>query len=351
MPNLSFFSMLHEIIANPMLMVTMVLTLGVTFVNGWTDAPNAIATSISTRSIGVRPAILMAAICNLLGVLVMSAFNSSVAFTIKNVANFGSDTHKALIALCAATSAIVIWAVGAWVFGIPTSESHALVAGLSGAAIALNGGIEGININEWLKVLEGLILSAVLGFAFGFLICRIVVLVFNRVPAQKTNNFFQIAQVAAGAAMAFMHGAQDGQKFMGVMLLGIFLCNGLDQTAAVAIPFWMIIVISLTMGFGTSIGGKKIIKSVGMDMVRLKKYQGFASDLAAALCLLFMTIMGMPVSTTQVKTASVLGAGAERRLSAVKMNVVYDMVLTWICTFPGCGIIGYVMAVIFLKIF
>ena len=163
--------MLKEIIANPMLMVTMILTLGVTFVNGWTDAPNAIATSISTRSIGVRPAILMAAVCNLFGVLVMSAFNSSVAFTIKNVANFGSDTHKALIALCAATSAIVIWAVGAWVFGIPTSESHALVAGLSGAAIALNGGIEGINIEEWLKVLEGLILSAVLGFAFGFLIC------------------------------------------------------------------------------------------------------------------------------------------------------------------------------------
>ncbi|MBQ8994217.1 MAG: inorganic phosphate transporter [Oscillospiraceae bacterium] len=334
-----------------MLLVTMVLTLGVTFVNGWTDAPNAIATSISTRSIGVRPAILMAAVCNLFGVLVMSAFNSSVAFTIKNVANFGTDTHKALIALCAATAAIVIWAIGAWVFGIPTSESHALVAGLSGAAIALNGGIEGINLHEWLKVLEGLIFSAVLGFVFGFLICRVVVIIFSHIPAQKTNSFFQYAQVGAGAAMAFMHGAQDGQKFMGVMLLGIFLCNDIDQTSAVSIPFWMILLISLTMGVGTSIGGKKIIKSVGMDMVRLKKYQGFSSDLAAALCLLFMTILGMPVSTTQVKTASVMGAGAERRLSAVKMNVVKDMVFTWICTFPGCGVIGYFMAKLFLRMF
>ena len=342
---------MSQILTNPTLLITSILTLGVTFVNGWTDAPNAIATSISTRSIGVRPAILMAAICNFFGVLVMSWFNSSVAFTIKNIANFGTDNHKALIALCAAMSAIVIWAIGAWVFGIPTSESHALVAGLSGAAIALNGGVEGINLNVWVKVLEGLILSAILGFVFGFLICRIIVLIFSHIPAKNSNDFFQYAQIGAGAAMAFMHGAQDGQKFMGVMLLGIFLCNDIEQTSAVAIPFWMIILISLTMGIGTSIGGKKIIKSVGMDMVRLKKYQGFASDLAAALCLLFMTVFGMPVSTTQVKTSAVMGAGAERRLSAVKMNVVQDMVFTWICTFPGCGLIGFAMAKLFLMIF
>lgn len=143
--------------------MSVLLTIGVIFVNGWTDAPNAIATCVSTRCMEVRAAILMAAVFNFFGVLVMSLVNSSVAMTIRNMVNFGGDNEKASIALCAAMAAIVIWAVGAWYFGIPTSESHALIAGLSGAAIALQGGIAGINLHEWVKVLYGLVLSTVLG--------------------------------------------------------------------------------------------------------------------------------------------------------------------------------------------
>ena len=173
MDQITFSSILSVMGKDPMLLVSVMLTLGVIFVNGWTDAPNAIATAVSTRSINVNRAIAMAAVCNFVGVLVMTSFNSSVAFTIKNMVNFGDDSRAALIALAASLAAIVIWAVGAWYFGIPTSESHSLIAGLTGAAIAL-GGLSGVNGGEWMKVIYGLILSTVLGFGAGFGIGRLI---------------------------------------------------------------------------------------------------------------------------------------------------------------------------------
>ena len=143
---MSLLEFIKSLTEQPMLAVSTLLTLGVILVNGWTDAPNAIATCVSTRAIGARKAIVMAAVFNFLGVLVMTAINSSVATTIYNMVDFGTDSHAALIALCAAMAAIVIWAVAAWYFGIPTSESHALIAGLSGAAVAVQGGFGGIRV-------------------------------------------------------------------------------------------------------------------------------------------------------------------------------------------------------------
>lgn len=165
---ISLSEFLAQLAANPVLAVTVALTLGVVLVNGWTDAPNAIATCVSTRAMSARSAILMAAVFNFLGVLVMTMVNASVAATIYNMVDFGGNTADALTALCAALVAIVAWATAAWWFGIPTSESHALIAGLSGAAIALHGGFAGINGGEWIKVLYGLVLSTLLGFAFGW---------------------------------------------------------------------------------------------------------------------------------------------------------------------------------------
>ena len=151
--------------------------------------------------------------------------------------------------------------------------------------------------------------------------------------------------------MAFMHGAQDGQKFMGVLLLGVCLINGNENTSGVALPVWMMLLCSAVMGIGTSIGGKKIIKSVGMDMVKLEKYQGFSADMAGAFCLLLSSVFGIPVSTTHTKTTAIMGVGAVKRLSAINFKVVQDMVLTWVLTFPGCGFIGFLMAKIFLSVF
>lgn len=339
------------ITTNPMLAITVLLTTGVILVNGWTDAPNAIATCVSTRAMSPRSAILMAAVFNFLGVFVMTSINASVAATIYNMVDFSGNTHEALVALCAALLAIVIWATAAWWFGIPTSESHALIAGLSGAAIALHGGFAGINGSEWIKVVYGLFLSTLLGFGMGWGTSKLTIFSFRRMDRRRTGPFFKNAQIGGAAAMAFMHGAQDGQKFMGVFMLGMFLANGQGNVGNFEIPIWLMLFCSIVMGLGTSIGGYRIIKSVGMDMVKLEKHQGFAADLAAAGCLLISSLTSIPVSTTHTKTTSIMGVGAAKRLSAVNWGVVKEMVMTWVLTFPGCGIIGYLMAKLFIAVF
>ena len=346
--DVSFMSFLQSVTSSPVLLITVLLTLGVIFVNGWTDAPNAIATCITTRCMSTRSAIWMSAIFNFLGVFVMTQINSSVASTISNMVDFGGNTREALIALCAALFSIVVYSVGASYFGIPTSESHSLIAGLSGAAIAIQNGIGGINMDEWAKVLYGLVLSLILGFATGWVVCKVVSLVCYRMDRRKTNRFFRGAQIFGAAAMSFMHGAQDGQKFIGVLFLGIAFSNGQGSVSGISIPVWLMLVCSVVMAAGTSVGGEKIIKSVGMDMVKLEKYQGFSADLSAAFCLLLSSVFGIPVSTTHTKTSAIMGVGAVKRISAINFGVVRDMVLTWVFTFPGCGLISFLVAKAFI---
>ncbi|UNL70910.1 inorganic phosphate transporter [Bifidobacterium longum subsp. longum] len=369
--DVSLAHFLQQVLSNPALTVTTLLTLGVIFVNGWTDAPNAIATCVTTRCMRVRSAVIMAAIFNFLGVFIMTQLNASVASTISNMVDFGGDTNAALIALCAALFSIVVYSVGASLLGMPTSESHSLIAGLSGAAIAIQGGIGGINMGEWVsgaaiaiqggigginmgewvKVLYGLVASLLFGFAVGWLVCKAVTLICAGMDRRRTNGFFTYAQIVGAAAMSFMHGAQDGQKFIGVLFLGMAFCNGQPSVTGVMIPVWLMILCSTIMGVGTSVGGERIIKSVGQDMVKLEKYQGFSADLSSALCLLVMTVLGIPVSTTHTKTSAIMGVGAVRRLSAINFGVVRDMMLTWVFTFPGCGLISFVMAKLFMVVF
>ena len=350
--DLSFSYFWEQMMSNPLLLMAVVLTLGVILVNGWTDAPNAIATCVVTRCLSPRLAILMAAVFNFLGVFIMSLVNATVAQTITKMVDFGTNSHEAIVALSAALFAIVLWAILAWVFGIPTSESHALIAGLTGGAIALHGGLSGVNGAEWVKVIYGLVISVILGFLLGFVICKIVVIIFRNIQRNKTETFFRFAQIGGAAAMSFMHGAQDGQKFMGVILLSILLINGQSaDNVSVEMPIWLMAVCSIVMGVGTSIGGKKIIKSVGMDMVKLEKYQGFSADLAASVALLISSVFGIPVSTTHAKTTSIMGVGAVRRISAINFSVVKEMAVTWILTIPGCGLIGFIMTKIFMAIF
>jgi PiT family inorganic phosphate transporter len=342
---------LTGVLASPALLVTCILTLAVVLVNGWTDAPNAIATAISTRVIKPNNAIILASVFNFLGVFVMTLISPKVAVTISNMVNFGDQTDKALIALCAALVAIVIWATAAWYFGIPTSESHALIAGLSGAAIAISGGIQGINFDEWKLVLYGLVISTVIGFGLGFAIVKLVAFLFRNADRRHTRPFFKAAQISGAAMMGFMHGAQDGQKFIGVFMLGMALSQGITGAPEFDVPIWLMILCSIVMALGTSIGGYRIIKAVGMDMVKLEVYQGFSADLAGALCLLLSSMGGIPVSTTHTKTAAIMGVGAAKRVSSVNWGIVREMVLTWILTFPGCGLIGYIIAKLFIAVF
>lgn len=349
--DVSLAQFVAQVVSNPILAVTVLLTLGVIFVNGWTDAPNAIATAVTTRSINIRPAIIMSAVFNFLGMLLMTMINSSVASTISNMVDFGTDTQMALVALCAALFSIVVYSVGASIFGIPTSESHSLIAGLTGAALAVQGGLDGVNGQEWIKVIYGLVLSLALGFALGWGICKALTIICANMDRRRTNKAFKYAQIFGAAAMSFMHGAQDGQKFIGVLLLGVAFCNGQPDLVNAAIPIWLMMLCSITMGVGTSVGGEKIIKSVGMDMVKLETFQGFSADLAGAACILLSTLTGIPVSTTHTKTSAIMGVGAVKRLSAINFSVVKDMMLTWVFTFPGCGLISFVMAKVFMMVF
>lgn len=346
--DVTFGAFVSQVFSNPVLAITTLLTLGVIFVNGWTDAPNAIATCVTTRCMPPKRAIFMSAVFNFFGVLIMTHFNSSVASTISNMVDFGGDTKMALVALCAALFSIVIYSVTASVFGIPTSESHSLIAGLTGAAIAL-GGADGVNMDEWVKVLYGLVLSIALGFASGWVCCKLVTLICAGMDRRRTNGFFKYAQIFSAALMSFMHGAQDGQKFIGVLFLGLAFVNGQSSVVDMVIPVWLMVLCSAVMGIGTSVGGENIIKSVGQDMVKLEKYQGFSADLASSFCILLATLTGIPVSTTHSKTCSIMGVGAVKRLSAVNFGVVKDMMLTWVFTFPGCGAIAFVMAKIFIM--
>ena len=349
--DVSFSYFVNAMSSSPVLLISVLLTMGVIFVNGWTDAPNAIATCITTRCMRPRPAILLSAVFNFLGVLVMTHINASVASTISNMVDFGGDTHEALIALCAALFSIVVYSVVASMFGIPTSEIHSLIAGLSGAALAMQNGVGGINMSEWVKVLDGLLATLALGFCFGWILCKALTIICGRMDRRRTNRFFTGAEIFGAAAMSFMHGAQDGQKFIGVLFLGVAFSNGMSSVEGVLIPVWLMLLCSAVMGIGTSVGGEKIIKAVGMDMVKLEKYQGFSADLSAALCLLLSSVFGIPVSTTHTKTSAIMGVGAVKRLSAINFGVVKDMVLTWVFTFPGCGLISFVMAKLFMVLF
>ena len=328
------------------LIVVVVLVCASIFVNGWTDAPNAITTVVSTRVLSPKAAVGLAAVFNLLGVLLMG---TAVAETISSIIELNPGTD-ALVTLAAAQIAIVTWAVGAWRFGIPTSESHALIAGLTGAALA-GGGLATVSWDAWQKVLWGLAISSVLGFVTGWLATAGVTKAFGRMKRQTANKLFSYGQVMSASAMAFSHGAQDGQKFMGVLAFALMMGGAIPYTGTFSIPIWIMVGCSLMMAVGTSIGGYRIIKTMGMDMVKIEKYQGFSSEIAASACMLVSTAFGIPLSTTNTKGTALMGAAAARRLSNVNWGIVKEMLLAWVLTFPACGLIGYLMALLLHAIF
>jgi PiT family inorganic phosphate transporter len=276
----------------------------------------------------------------------MTLINSSVADTIREMVCFGENTSDASIALCAALCSIILYSTVASTFGIPTSESHSLIAGITGAAIAVSGNVSGIRFDAWQKVLYGLLASLILGFVSGLLTCKGV----RRAFEMRHVLAMRRAQIFSAAAMSFMHGAQDGQKFIGILFLGLIFSGKLQSADNTRIPVWLMLLCSLVMALGTCVGGKKIIQSIGTDMVRLNRRQGFSADLGAAACLLFCSIYGIPVSTTHTKVSAILGAGTaeEGSLASVDLSLVREMLFAWIFTFPVSGLLGYFLTKLFL---
>ena len=256
--DVSLAHFLQQVLSNPALTVTTLLTLGVIFVNGWTDAPNAIATCVTTRCMRVRSAVIMAAIFNFLGVFIMTQLNASVASTISNMVDSAATRTRrsSPYARRCSPSSYTAWALAARHTHLrkPQPDRRPVRS-----TIAIQGGIGGINMGEWVKVLYGLVASLLFGFAVGWLVCKAVTLICAGMDRRRTNGFFTYAQIVGAAAMSFMHGAQDGQKFIGVLFLGMAFCNGQPSVTGVMIPIWLMILCSTIMGVGTSVGGERII--------------------------------------------------------------------------------------------
>ncbi|MCL2056411.1 MAG: inorganic phosphate transporter [Oscillospiraceae bacterium] len=320
------------------------LVLGAVFVNGWTDAPNAIASAVGTRAISFRKAVWLAAVCNLAGAALISAANVSVAQTMLSVADFGASGQIAARAICAVMAAVVLFAACAWYFGLPTSESHALIAALAGASVAVGGTAP--SRDAWIKVILGLVLSLAAGYFFGFVLAKALRKPLSFVSPRGLDRF----QIAGCAATAMMHGAQDGQKFAAV-LIAVFFAGKTGEGLRGAGYTWVFMLCAVIMAAGTAVGGKRIVVSVGIKMVPLQKYQGVCADLGGSLCLLLASFTGIPVSTTHTKTSAILGAGiagGKKGGRRADTSVVRAMLLAWGFTFPVCGAIGYLLTSLFL---
>lgn len=308
------------------------IVLGVLFVNGWTDAPNSIAAAVASRALSFRRAAGLAALCELTGVMVSSLLVPTVAETVFSMVDLGRDPSSALIALQAALLAVICWATAAWYFGIPTSESHALLAGLTGSAFALHGNFSGVSAAAWGKILFGLIFSTLLGALFGRQAARWVSTLTP--PPQAVRR----GQICCAGTMAFLHGAQDGQKFLAILLLLRSLAEG--QTAhmfRVSLP--LAALCAGIMSLGVLCGGRRIIDTVTVGMAGLRPVQSLAADSAGAICLLAASLLGLPVSTTHTKVSALLGASTLKRQQISFLPILGG----WLLTFPGCGLLAFLL--------
>lgn len=324
------------------LIFTVLITFAVAFVNGMTDAPNAIVSCVSTESISMKKAVVIAAVADFAGSVTLGMMNGRVSETVVDIAAFDKNSNAALVGLSAAMLSVVIWAVAAWFFGIPTSESHALISALAGAGVATNKGLSHINVLAWKKVAYGLFVSVFIGFLSGFIVLKLTNIFLHK---HFNGRFITRAQILSGVFMSFMHGAQDSQKFTGIVMLALSVSGLSDEKKT---PIWLLILCPLFIAAGTATGGERIIRKIGNGMLKMNKDQGFSSDIAGSLCLLLSTLMGMPVSTTHTKTSAVLGTGVAFDPKSVNWKIAGEMMAAWLITFPLCGILGYIITKVFM---
>jgi phosphate/sulfate permease len=314
------------------LIVIVVVALAFDYTNGFHDAANAIAVAVSTKALTPRAALGLAAVMNLVGALISTKVAATVGAGIIDPPTGSGGLQVVFAALIGA----IAWNLITWYFGLPSSSSHALIGGLVGAALAASESVKWLGIVD--KVVVPMVLSPLLGFGLGYLFMLAILWSFRRANAHKAHRGFRYAQIVSSATMAFGHGTQDAQKTMGIITLALVTSGELDSFA---VPLWVILASALAISAGTYAGGFRIMRTLGRRIIQLTPAGGFAAQtVASGILIATATVFAVPVSTTHVTTASIMGVGATRRLSAVRWGVAGNIVVAWVVTLPAAGAVA-----------
>lgn len=307
------------------------LALAFDYINGFHDTANAIATSVSTRAISPKKAIIMTAVLNFLGAMVSTGVAKTIGGDIVMSPSF-IDSGIISAALIGA----IVWNLLTWYWGIPSSSSHALIGGIIGA-VGWSVGFDALNESGILKIFLSLILSPIVAMIGGYIVMKALLLIFGRFSPIVLNDRFRSMQIVSAVMMAFSHGSNDAQKAMGIITLTL-LSGGYIDTLDV--PLWVKLCCATAMACGTAVGGWKIISTMGTKIFKLETINGFAADLNSAITIFTATFLHLPVSTTHVVSGSLLGVGASKRIKAVNWGVARSMVMAWFVTIPLSGIVA-----------
>ena len=330
---------MHEL--QIIMILVIVLALVFDFINGFHDTANAIATSVSTRAMSPRIAIIMAAILNFCGAM----YSTGVAHTIGGDIVKSAEHVNELI-LIAALASSVIWNLLTWWLALPSSSSHALVGGIIGAVLISTGTV---GLNYWVigKIILALVLSPLCAAIVGCIIMTLLFMIFGKCRPSAINNRFKKMQILSAAMMAFSHGSNDAQKSMGIITLALLSAG---YISVFEVPTFVKIMAAVSMGCGTAIGGWKIIKTVGGKIFKLEPISGFAADLNSSLIIFSATLMSLPVSTTHVVSGSIMGVGTAKRIKAVRWGVAQQMAVAWVLTIPATAALAAIIYK-FIKLF
>ncbi|MEH7343091.1 inorganic phosphate transporter [Bacillus sp. JJ1532] len=313
------------------------------FINGFHDTANAIATSVSTKALKPRHAIILASVMNFVGAMTFTGVAKTIT---KDIVDPFTLQNGSLVIL-AALIAGIFWNLLTWYYGIPSSSSHALIGSIAGAAIAASG-FAALNYQGFLKILQALIFSPIIAFVVGFIVYSIFKVVFRNNNLTKTNRNFRLFQIFTAALQSYTHGTNDAQKAMGIITMALIANNYVTTTD---IPFWVQFSCALAMGLGTSVGGWKIIKTVGGKIMKIRPVNGVAADITGAMIIFGATFIHLPVSTTHVISSSILGVGSAHRLKGVKWGTAQRMLITWVITLPISATIAGLVYLLLNAIF
>ena len=308
------------------------------FINGFHDTANAVATAVSTRALTPRTAILLASVMNFIGALTFTG----VAGTITKDIVDPFKLENGLIVVLAAIIAAILWNLITWYYGIPSSSSHALIGSIAGAAIASQGSFAVLHYEGFTKIIVVLLVSPIIAFCVGFIMYSIVKVVFKNANLTKSNRNFRFFQIFTASLQSFSHGTNDAQKSMGIITLALIVAN-IQTGTSVEPQLWVKVACATAMGLGTAVGGWKIIKTVGGNIMKIRPANGAAADLSSALTIFVASSLHFPLSTTHVVSSSILGVGSSNRIKGVKWNTAQRMSITWVITLPISALVAAII--------